>query len=381
MVSVSAAASGMHLFTMDSGAAPRVEDLPGPSSAWSSMTADRAGVRTIYRSDSPGVWRLRDTGSGWMREDAVAVPATERTMVGEGRSIDETHAFVAYLHVRDLLPRLAARDGSCWRVTQLASTMITSIGMDVDSLGRPWVAWITPYVAPGLTMGLVGPDGTAYTPWTGPVNDGTSYDDRPVVLADGLTGKSSLPAVASQRADDLHVAAADGTQPVWVDRVVPGSARAVLASNCPTGGIATNPCHGTCTHTMQGALRGYGVTRTASGRSYAGWLEADTTTTLNVEASSPGCATAESPTCTCYTTPIATTGAMNIVIARVTAATTPPDAIRRLRLDPIVEPSSTRILGSFAMVARGDTLLVVVSVGTDIDTNLRYFELDSASLP
>jgi hypothetical protein len=387
------------LFTIAQGAAPRVDDIPSLTSASEALAVDGTGARTIFGGEMPGVRRVRETTSGWSREDAAAVPAGELAMLSDARSIDETHAFAAYMHVNDGLPRLATREGACWRVSQLGTMRVASMSMDTDAMNRPWVAWLTNTGTSLPTLALAGPNGATYAPWTGATADGLSYWDRPVVLAGGLTGTSPFPALATQRVDGLHVVTADSGTAVWTDRVVPGAARAIESSNCPAGGFAfgiPNPCQGlqTCTRRTVGARQGFGLVRTASGRSYAGWVEVDTQTSYNVFAAGPGCfVAAASPTaddddeiaavapyCMCNVTPTATAGTGAIVVARVVNGATPMEAMRRFRLEGPADQLGVAVNG-FSMAARGDKLLVVASVGTVSSTDLRYFEIDSAGLP
>ena len=91
------------------------------------------------------------------------------------------------------------------------------------------------------------------------------------------------------------------------------------------------------------------------------WLDISTTTTDTF------CATGA---------PISQTGSATLVVSRVTGDPTAPFASQRFRFD------AAAAIGEMTMVARGDTLVVVMSLGSDLEsTDLRYVEIDSTRLP
>ncbi|MEP6654413.1 MAG: hypothetical protein ABJA82_13715, partial [Myxococcales bacterium] len=117
--SISGTAS--HLFTIATGTAPRVDDVPGLTTAISALAVDGAGTRTIFAGEMPGVWRVRETAGVWSSDEMTLPGGSDLSLVSAGRAIDETHAFAAYHNLSDYTPRLVARDGACWRSTQLSA--------------------------------------------------------------------------------------------------------------------------------------------------------------------------------------------------------------------------------------------------------------------
>ena len=336
--------------------------------------------------------RKRSATAGWRREHAVDY-SPGLAMVTDGRAIDATRAVVAYYDLSDGMPRLAIRDGGCWRPTVLSGARSTFIGMDLDSMNRPWAAWLGPTTAglPGVTV--AGPDG-AHLAWTSPIPDGLYLNDRPAVLAGGWAGTGAYPALAFQRTDGVHVLAADD-RPLWTDRLLPGSAQAAHISDCPpqqtTPGLGGLACNGrtSCQGTTKGALNGLGMARTSAGRAYAVWLTSDgaTTYTLGAPASPVGLCPATAPvsggtgmpmvapTCFCLQTPGETHGTATIVITRVdTPAVTD---VLRVTLDVGGELRA----GALVLATRGNTLLVVASIGIGPNATLRYLEIDTTQLP
>jgi len=381
------------LFSVDPGSVTTV-DVPGLTAATEVLVVDRAGQRAIFGGEMPGVWRVTETATGWMRDEASSGIASDIAMLSDGRAIDDTRAFAAYFQLGDSLPRLLTRDGACWHESPLAATPVVSMGLDVDAMNQPWVAWLTNTSSGGITLGLAGPDGAVSNPWTGTISgDSLSYWDKPVVLAGGLAGKGTAPALGTQRIDGLHVITDSPTGGVWIDHLV-GGARATETTDCPaqiTVPQGMPPCQGltSCTRHSAGALTGYGLARTASGKAYASWIEVDTTTTYTLSPSGapscPGGPTTQtpgtSPACICSATPTTAVGTATLAVAHVTEpGATPQGTIVRFPLDV----SGALALSAFpgiALATRGDTLLVVVPVGTGSDTELRLLEIDSAGVP
>ena len=371
------------IFTIGAGATARVDDVPMLTKAIHSLGVDRSGTRTIFTSEQPALSRYRETANGWSSDDASTVVGTDQALLSEGRAIDDTHAFAAYHNLGDYFPRLARRNGACWQSTVLANTPIVSMGMDIDATDRPWVAWIAG-ATNGIALSLVSPDGTTFVPWSTTKHEELSFWDRPIVLAGGLTGTSPFPALATLRSDGLHVVTPDADTAVWTDRIVPGSARAGYSGNCP-GQVSTGAaCQGltTCSGHIAGALPGFGMVRTASGRAYAAWLEVESDTTYSLALSSPSCTTGGPIPCMCLASPTSTNRTMTMVVARVNNAATPSSAIRRFPLDTAAAlPTTFPQIFSLVLAARGNTLLAVASVTSSPEHQLRYYEIDSAQLP
>jgi hypothetical protein len=398
-----AAGAATHLFTIAPGGA-RVEAVPALTKAILSLDVDRAGTRTIFTGEMPGLWRLRETAGQWSSDEATLLVGNDQSLVSAGRAVDETHAFAAYHNLSDYLPRLATRDGACWRTTQLGTTRVSAMGLDIDDMNRPWVAWLT--ANGGLpVLGLAGPDGSAYTPWTGATANVDSFWERPAVLAGGLDGTGAFPALALQRTEGIHVLAPDAGRAVWTDRVVPGTTRAIGGGNCPSSSpvpIGMPVCKGltTCSQRTAGVLPGFGLARTSGGRAYAAWLEIDSDTTFSLTAIGPICAGAVAAAapppperdddlarvaapCMCQATPKSTTRTLTLAVVRLSNGATAPESIRRIPLvagDP-GSPYYPPTFFSVVMAARANTLLVVASLGVSAGTELRYLELDSAGLP
>jgi len=382
-----------HLFSVDAGAVAAV-DVPGLTAATELLVVDRAGQAVIFGGEMPGVWRVTEGPTGWMRDEASRGPADDLAMLSGARALDDTHAFVAYYGLRDSLPRLLTRDGACWHESRLAPTPVASMGMDVDALNQPWVAWLATASSGAVTLGLAAPDGTVSTPWTASMSgDGVSYWDRPAVLAGGLAGTGTQPALATQRIDGLHVITQSPTGGVWLDHLV-GGARATQTTDCPASITVPQgmpPCQGrtSCMRHTVGALAGYGLSRAASGRAYAAWIEVDTTTTYTLSPSgAPNCpgvtgttgAPSASPACICSSVPSAPVGTATLAVAHLTEpGGTPQGTVVRFPLD--ASGGLVQSTPGIALASRGNTLLVAVSVGTGSDSELRLLEIDSAGVP
>jgi len=381
------------MFSVDPGAVTTV-DLPGLTAATETLVVDRAGQRVIFGGEMPGVWRMTEAATGWVRDPASSGPTNDLAMLSDGRAIDDTHAFAAYFQLADSLPRLLTRDGACWHQSRLAPTPVASMAMDVDAMNQPWVAWLTTATG-AVSLGLAGPDGTVSNPWTATLSgDYPSYWDRPAVLAGGLAGTGTNPALATQRIDGLHVITQSPTGGVWIDHLV-GGARATQTTDCPapiTVPQGSPPCQGvtSCTRHSAGALAGYGMARTTSGKAYASWIEVDTTTTYTLSPSgAPDCpgapitsgAPATQPACICSAVPTMAVGTATLAVAHVTEpGGTPQGTIARFPLD-VSGPLAQSSIPGIALATRGNTLLVAVAVGTGPDTELRLLEIDSAGVP
>ena len=377
--------SASHLFTIGASGTTRVDDVPALTAAIDSLAVERDGTRTILMGEMPGAWRARETAAGWSTDEATQVAGNDLAMVSEGRSIDETHAFVAYFNLSDNIPRLATREGSCWQTTQLGTTTAQAMAMDADAKGRPWVAWLGNTSAGLPALSLVGPDGSSYAPWTGTAGNTFSFWYRPIVLTGGLGEVGAFPALGVQQTEGLHVITPDADSAVWTDRVVPGSQQAVYTGDCPpSGSVTTGPaCKGltSCTQHGVGALSGFGLVRTASGRAYAAWLEIDTTSTFALTQSTPMCTSGGMP-CTCQASVTSATRTLTLAVARVTNAATSDQAIRRFPIDNNTATNgSAPAFFSLVMAVRGETLLTVAKLAMFPESQLLYLELDSSRLP
>jgi len=90
---------------------------------------------------------------------------------------------------------------------------------------------------------------------------------------------------------------------------------------------------------------------------------------------------ATSPACICSATLTAAVGTATLAVAHVTEpGGTPQGTIVRFPLDVSGALAQSSTPG-IALATRGDTLLVVASVGTGSDTELRLLEIDSAGVP
>lgn len=377
-----------HLFTLAADpAADRVDDVPGVTSAVSALSIESSGARAIFSGEMPGAWLVRETADRWTSEETTDLPQINLAMISDGRSIDDAHAFTAYVDLGDSFPRLGARQGACWQSRVLAPEPADSMAMDVDALGSPWVAW-RPTGAPALR--LAAPDGTIATPFSGTAvfDIYPGFWSPPIVLAGGLTATDATPALAAQGEAGIHVLTLDATAAMWNDHVVPGSAPAIVTTDCPpqfsSSEIGTVPCDGlrTCAlHEPPGALGGFGLARTRSGRAYVAWLESQLEVAYALEGKrSDNCLYAQE--CECVRTVVSAAARVNLVIAHVTGTPTPPEAIRRFQLlSTDVVPVSLPFLRSMVMTARGDTLLVIATLNTTPHADLRYLEIDTTKLP
>ena len=383
------------LFTMVPGATAEVNDVPGLTSATNALAADGDGNPTIFGGEMPGAWRVRKTPQGWGREHAVEV-GSGLAMVTDGVAVDANQAFIAYYNLDDGAPRLAIRDGACWRSTLLSGAHTAFMSLDLDSMNRPWTAWFTSVANGGVAVDLAGPDGP-HRVWTSPsaAAGGLMLRDRPVVLARGLTGVAAYPALAIQRPDAVHVLVpegAPGAAPTWTDRVVPSSALVAPVSDCPVQAAPfLNGCGGrtSCQSSIKGVIGGFGAARTTAGRTYAAWLASDGASTYSLSppiTSGPLCAGIDQisdggshpmvpPTCMCAATVTASHGTATIVLSRIDTAV-PTEALH-VNFDTGGELRA----GTLALAARGNTLLIVASVGRGTNTELRYLEVDTTSLP
>jgi hypothetical protein len=154
--------------------------------------------------------------------------------------------------------------------------------------------------------------------------------------------------------------------------------------------------------TSKGALPGFGIARTTSGRVYVAWLAAEGESTYSLSQQqtgggvgicplAPGLPAAAvaipvgdggvggvpmvAPQCFCTRTLMSSRGTISIVLTRVDGAA-PVEALR-VQLDAGAEPHGQGL----ELASRGNTLLVVASNATGNDARLRYLEVDTTKLP
>jgi hypothetical protein len=386
--------NGFHtrLFTLGVDGPARVDDVLSLTSASNALAVDADGNPIIYAGEMPGVWRVRKTALGWQREEALGVSNNALALVTGGVSRGAKD-FVAYYGLDDYAPRLLTHDGDCWHSTLLPGTRLTDMAVDVDAQDRPWVAWYGGENGNIPFVELWGPDG-GHRIWNGASPQVPNVHDRPVVLAGGLSGTAAYPAVAMQQDDGIHVFVPDEAMPQWTDHPQPNTALTQRTGGCPAQtfsgcepvvGSAGNAT-ASCVEMTKGTLAGVGLARTASGRTYVAWLEADGQTTYSVSGlepapsacpvgvdGPPGAGVAP-PACPCITlAPVSSSGTVSVVIARVDVASPP----LRVQLDAGGEAR----YGDIEMAARGNTLLVVAAPRAGTDTAMRYLEVDTTKLP
>jgi hypothetical protein len=366
-----------HLFTLVPGAA-RVDNMPALRSGSNALAVDSAGGnRTVFGGEMPGVWRVRETASGWLRESAVEVDSGTLALLGDARVLDANRAFLAYRVLADeRVPRLAVRDGGCWRTSVLSGESSAELALDLDALNRPWVAWN--YSSSVVQM--AGPDGTLYTPWTAPTGSAVFMytDDRAIVLGGGVTAtKAAYPSLVIQRNDGVRVLVGDTALPRWTALGIAGSAATATTDPCPSSlAVPSDGCGAiaSCTSATKGATHGFGAARTASGRAYVAWIATDGETTYGYRMDFQ-CAPERGLKQCCNPAVVTSSSGVSSVV--LTRADTGAEALR-LTLEtgrPML--SST----SVALAARGDTLLVVAGHDNGRDIEMRYQEVDATRLP
>jgi hypothetical protein len=351
------------LFSLAAGTA-RIDDVPVLSSGGIVAADSAGGNRAIFANEMPGIWRVRETASGWRRESAVETGAADHIAVAFGaRVLSADRAFVAYIaDVIDDTPRLAVRQDGCWRTSAFpAQWNYHFLSLDLDSMNRPWVAWYEDD-PPAMVVRMAGPDGTLYTPWSSSTV-GYVGAERVVVLAGGLAGTASYPSLVLQRSDGIHVVTPDGTASTWTDRVLTGTA----APNdpCPTSvSMLCTPGSYNCTWTVSGAVGGFSAARTASGRTYVAWVVTEGEFRYSYFNLSPT---------TCQRgSAVPTSGASWIAITRADTGT----EVLRVLLDS--SPALPNRL-DVVLAVRGDTLLVGATHPNGKE--IRYQEVDTTRLP
>jgi hypothetical protein len=361
------------LFTIVSGGTSRVENFPLIING--TLTRDGAGITNYFAGSPTGGWRFRQRADGWAREDIPADPAAEFPEVQAARAVDDQHAFAVVNAGGNL--QIAARDPTGWHTTPVPGTLVTEFGvaMELDAAGHPWLATVGSH-DPGDTdyLDLVSAAGTLDT--VGAVDLTGFFPAALALLPGGLVGTDARPSIAFPQADGIHFARATGASG-WVQTLVPGStAKAVVTTECPeplvkaTGAICQR---GSCDAHSTGSAGGFGVARTTEGNTYAAWLAIDATDTYQLLPDQGPCGSS----CTCEIgNLLSRSGSSDLVIAG-------------LPVDGVSVPPATRFhfadatdgVGTIAMAARGNTLLVAVYVGLDSKIDVRYLEIDARMLP
>ena len=309
---------------------------------------------------------MRDTPSGWRRESAVEVDPSTLAMVSDARVLDANRAFLAYYDLADSgVPRLAIRDGGCWRTSVLPGQSYNELSLDLD-------AWNYS----GTTVQMAGPDGTLYTPWNASTSLGLmGSQSQAIVLGGGVTAASTAyPSLVIQRTDGVHVLVGDAALPRWTDLLVAGSASSDATNACldskavPSGGC---DAIASCTSVTKGTIPGFGAARTASGRAYVAWVTTDGETTYSYQGPDYVCSGGLHQCC--KAAPTSSSGVSSVVLTR---ADTGAEALR-LALETGRPLLSTNV----ALAARGDTLLVVASHDNASGIEMRYQEVDTTRLP
>jgi hypothetical protein len=347
------------LYTLEPAGTSHAERFPQFVNAV--VRADAAGHANIFvEAGQPGVWRVRETPAGWLREDVQVNPSMYAD-VSDGRALDDTHASVVIADGVGI--SLFGRDAAGWRLTRGDlfpgfEVLELSTGMNVDAAGGAWVAAVTYHdpVFRGYTptefLDLVGPDGALET-----IKSlvGDIPLDPPTVLPGGLTGMTARPAVAYRQADGVHVALPPGVPTGWTDRLLPGTAAlAPDAATCLPDNAP--PCStDACLTQSHGATQGVGFARTASGATFAAWLDVASSTDA------------------CDTTNPVPTGTSTIVVARVPSDASAPATTQRFRLPGVADPTAP-----LTMTTRRDTLLIATQVSSSAAW---YLEVDATKLP
>ncbi len=343
------------LFTIPHGAAPVAQDIGELSGATNVMRADAFGRRHILAGEMPGLLEVRESIDGWTRaEVAPVVPpgsSIDRIMGADARFVDDETAAAASIRLSDGALLLDSRSGSCWtQAAAIVDDVVAWPGIDVDSAGRPWVAWFSGS-ASSIALRLREPNGAQHTlavfpPW------GLGLGDAPHVVTGGVDGASEWPVVAAKRPEGLHLLVPDATGSSWQDRIVAGSGESA-------GPDSTWP-------STSDASSEWGIARAANGKIYVAHVEAQSAPepALGPQVYDEG-RNRRSVT--------AIVSTMDVVFSRLDAAAFTD--VLRVRLDSGGAPYP-----AFGMSVRGNTLLVAAAMHSAQGIDLRYFEVDASGL-
>lgn len=358
--------------------AGKVEELPAFPDV-STMTTDRQGALSVFGGIAAQLTRARFTDDGILLSTMTNAPKVDFVQAIEARAIDENDAFVAYLVPADFAseyPYMAVQKDGCWTTRQLAPRTVGALAMDVDPQGKPWAAW---YDDLG-NVGITGPDGTIYSAWDQHPPAINPWRP-PHVLGGGFQGTSQYPVAATQEADGLHILSREGNASSWTNRVLPSSALSVENSSCPGSSVQDpDACGGlsTCSVHPRGAVNGFALARTASGRAFAAWVDESADISYDLTPDDPSTCGAS---CYCTARVRQSAGTADLVIAPISDAATPASALRRFHF----QTGGRVALDAMAvsMAAQGETLHVLASISTDTSTraDLRYLKIDATGLP
>jgi hypothetical protein len=363
-----------HLFTLTPGQAPTVQDLAQLTSAANVLRTDATGLRHVVAGEMPGLWEVGEGSTGWTRRDIAPLnTGGDLYLASDARFVDGTTAHAVGFRLSDNALLLASRAGSCWTQTFVNDNVVAYPGLDVDTMGRPWVAWASETSQPTTLVRLREPNGAILTiaQMSSSVLD---VGEMPRVVTGGLDGAGAWPVVAALRNDGLHVLVPDAAGSTWQDTLVPGAAVATTGGNCPTN-MPPNGCQGqtTCTATYRGGVGRWGIARAANGNIYVAYVDADTSTDYVVsENCFPG-----GPACACNSQETATHGTRDLVVARLSPAALSP--VLRVRYDNGGSDLTGAGARTFEMSVRGNQLLVAAPVASS-QIDLRYFEVDVSAL-
>jgi len=366
-----------HLFSVDAESAV-AEDVAEPTSALNSLASDHCGRVSLFSGQSPGIQLISsEAPAQWLRQEVVTLPLPALAMLADARTMNDSAGLAAYYQMDDHLPRIALREQSGWSTRVLGNTRVTSMGLDVDDRGAPWVAWLRDDQAGFPSLDLVAPDGSIHHVSSGSLIEPTDFWRKPVVLAGGITGTSAYPALAAALGDGVHLWTADATGSHWSDHLLfspadSGDTRG--AGDCVYDDSGTDPCGGktTCTRVWNEARGRLGLVRTQSGRAYAAWVQSagEVNYTLSRSVST------RTGKAICQPQAASSRGTAELVIAALTDELAVPPTITRLRFE-VGSPLDDRGL---ALAVRGDSLLLAASLGAGEDAKITYLEVDSARL-
>lgn len=376
----------LNLFTVAPNGASRVDELPTMNDflVGGALSVDGAGVRSLFARDGTGLWRARETNDVWQREDVLRPPLNHAVALGVGSMADEVHGTAFFSEVEiinttrfDSGSSFAYRDAGGWRFKALedvATLGLASVGTDFEAAGTLWIG-LHQRGNPSFVR-LIASDGTKHdvTPSAGAVQG-----VAPVLLAGGLDGKSTRPAVAFAGGDALHVTLPAAGATGWTDRVLPSRLAAVTAGNCPVDGATTACAGASCAlHTVV-TVPVYGLARTTGGPAYAAWLENEIDQTNRLLAPPAPCfRDPQLGTCAyCQTEKILSWRSYTtLVVARLE-----PDPGAPIKTKRIWVEDSPTLPGTLKVTARGTTLLFLVGPNVGGAADLVYLEVDSTKLP
>jgi len=375
---------------------PQVEEILPQGTRTFAMTGDPAGDVFVYPANtSTGVWRLRRTPDGWSQEGG-AMPALAGARPFDARVLTLTKSFEMLSVVSGLsgFLSLASIDDDCWtnRIFQRGELVIVAWAFDLDGADRPWLAALAQTPSSQMELHLYAPDGTTDATLLSPMSDREFSDERLRVLGRGLDGQATIPSAVTQRADGIHVVSAKAGAsvlpaiPGWTDTLVPGTAPNDVGNDCRDGerfGYATTACDGqtSCSTSVAGTVHGFDVGHTTTRGTYLASLEVNAAIHFSLTGDRQSlCGFEQLPACHCTRTETSRSGQATLVLTRVDAAGVPTSPSWRFPF--AVNHPTPMIVGAdtVTLTSRGDTLLALLSLGGESDTDLRYLEIDATML-